>query len=119
MSTMETKREHGKQANTERVDDAFVLLRHAVQAADPLAAIAQRADTLDEVRALKRRDEKIPWKQSSERQIREAHTRASIHEKTHISCIAFRSMGTFSWRERGRRGHGRHKGSDQTTRQTR
>jgi len=58
---------------TKRVDDAFILLRHAVHATDPLAAIAQRADTLDEVRALESRDEKIPWIRVS---TQDTHTRA-------------------------------------------
>ena len=56
------KRREKKEAEerTEGVDNAFVLLRHAVHSADPLAAITQGADTLDLVRALESRDEKVP-----------------------------------------------------------
>jgi len=38
------------------------LLRHAIQATDPLAAVTQRSDTLDFMRALEGRDEEVPWK---------------------------------------------------------
>ena len=52
----------GKQRQTKRVDDAFVLLGYAIQAAYPLAAIAQYTNALKAVRALVGRDEKVPWK---------------------------------------------------------
>ena len=37
---------------TERVDDAFFLLRDALQTAYPFTAVTERADALDVVRAL-------------------------------------------------------------------
>ena len=45
---------------TERVDDAFILLSHTIQATDPFATIAQRSDTLDSMRALEGWGEEIP-----------------------------------------------------------
>jgi hypothetical protein len=56
----ETKREA---EHTEGVDDGFVFLRYVVRAADPLAAIAQCPDALDEMRAPEGRDEKVPWRE--------------------------------------------------------
>jgi hypothetical protein len=52
----------GKEGRTERVDDTFILLGYAVHTANPLAAITERANTLDAVWTLEGRDEKVPWK---------------------------------------------------------
>ena len=46
---------------TERVDDAFILLSHTSQATDPFAAIAKRSDTLNSMRALEGWGEEVPW----------------------------------------------------------
>jgi hypothetical protein len=42
------------------MNNAFVLLRHAIHATDPFAAIAPRSDTLDEMWALETWDEEVP-----------------------------------------------------------
>jgi hypothetical protein len=47
---------------TERVDDAFILLCHTIQATHPFATITKSSDTLDSVRALEGWDEEVPWK---------------------------------------------------------
>jgi hypothetical protein len=52
---------------TKGVDDAFLLLLHAVHAANPLAAIAHGSNTFDGMRALKSRDEKVPYKKKKSR----------------------------------------------------
>jgi hypothetical protein len=62
MKRQKKKREAG---HTEGVDDAFVLICYAVHAADPLAAIAQCPDALDEMRAPEGRDEKVPSREKS------------------------------------------------------
>ena len=49
----------------EGADDAFVLLCYTVHTADPLAAIAQRPDALDEMWAPEGQDEKVPWREKS------------------------------------------------------
>jgi len=54
--------ERGVKRRTERVDDALPSFGDALQAADPLAAIAQRAGTLDSMRTLKGGGEEVPWK---------------------------------------------------------
>ena len=45
---------------TEGVDDAFVLLGNALYTADPLAAVANRSDTLKAMWASETREEKVP-----------------------------------------------------------
>jgi len=56
-----TRREAKRKAgHTEGVDHAFLLPLHAVHAADPLAAVAQRSNTFNEMRALESRDKKVP-----------------------------------------------------------
>jgi len=93
--------------HTEGVDDAFVLLCYAIHAADPLAAIAQRPDALDEMRAPEGRDEKVPWREKSpygefqpESALpiirRETSTAAVVGSRTHIWCIACSPRGTFN-----------------------
>jgi hypothetical protein len=47
---------------TEGVDNAFVLLGNALYAADPLAAVANRTNTLKAMWASETREEKVPWK---------------------------------------------------------
>jgi hypothetical protein len=51
-----------KRRQTKGIDDAFILLGDAIQATDPLTAIAQYTDALEAMRALEGRDEKVPWK---------------------------------------------------------
>jgi len=92
--------------HTEGVDDAFVLLCYAIHAADPLAAVAQRPDALDEMRGLEGRDEKSPGERkahtasfraryaSSEK--RETSTAVVVGSRTHIWCIACSPWGTFN-----------------------
>jgi hypothetical protein len=45
---------------TEGVDNAFVLLGNALHTADPLAAVADRSDTLKAMWASETREEKVP-----------------------------------------------------------
>jgi hypothetical protein len=49
-----------KREPTERIDDTFILLGHAIDTADPLAAITERTDTFYTMGTLKSRDEKVP-----------------------------------------------------------
>jgi hypothetical protein len=65
MKRQKRKKKRSRAEHTEGVDDAFILLCYAVHAADPLAAIAQCPDALDEMRALEGRDEKVPWREKS------------------------------------------------------
>ena len=71
------------EGRTEGVDDAFVLLHHAVHAADPLAAITQGANTLDLMRALKSRDEKVPWKKKKKKVANDGRISCEHSKDTH------------------------------------
>jgi hypothetical protein len=86
------------EGHTERVDHAFLLLLHAVHATDPLATIAQRSDSFNEMRALESRDKKVPCDYKKKKELRvniDWRVGISECEKTHIWYITFRSRGTF------------------------
>jgi hypothetical protein len=55
-------KDNEEERQTERVDNAFILLSDTVHTTDPLATITERADTLNAMRASEGRDEKVPWK---------------------------------------------------------
>jgi hypothetical protein len=103
----EAKEEEKREAeHTEGVDDAFVLLCYVVHAADPLAAIAQRPDALDEMRGLEGRDEKSPGERKvytasfraryASSETRETSTAVVVGSRTHTWCIACSPWGTFN-----------------------
>jgi hypothetical protein len=58
--TTEGGQYRGKERQTEGIDDAFLLIGNALQATDPLAAIADYADSLEAMGASESWDEKVP-----------------------------------------------------------
>ena len=83
---MRGPRRCGWPRQTERVDDAFILLSHTIQTTDPFATIAKSSDALDSMRALEGWDEEVPWKRKEpsgviRRKSEAAHVKVRIRTK--------------------------------------
>ena len=82
--------------DTKRIDDAGLLLRDALEAAHPLAAVAHGAYALDAVRTPERRDVEVPCPARSA--LSSPHGN-ELDAATHRACRSHRAVGT--WAEDG------------------